>query len=155
MHEVFRQYVEPLHSRFERLLGMSPVKIASLPKNHPQDAVYLFSEDNKHWYVGRTRRLRNRLQVHSRPSSKQNQASFAYRLACEATGRTKAAYTTQDSRESREGDPRFNEEFIKAKARIRDMDVRFVEETDSCRQALLEIYTAVVLNTKYNDFKTH
>jgi hypothetical protein len=32
------------------------------------------------------------------------------------------------------------------------MDVRYVEETDPQRQALLEIYVAVVLETPYNDF---
>jgi len=35
------------------------------------------------------------------------------------------------------------------------MDLRFVEEPDPLRQALLEIYGAVVLETKYNEFDTH
>ena len=30
-----------------------------------------------------------------------------------------------------------------------------VEETDAVKQALLEIYTAVVLKTPYNDFDNH
>ena len=41
------------------------------------------------------------------------------------------------------------------KARIRDMNVRFVAEADPTRQALLEIYAATVLNTPYNDFENH
>jgi hypothetical protein len=35
------------------------------------------------------------------------------------------------------------------------MDIRFVEENDPLRQALLEIYAAVALCTPYNDFETH
>jgi hypothetical protein len=49
-------------------------------------------------------------------------------------------------------EPEFSTAFTEAKARIRKMDVRFVEESDPTRQALLEIYVAVVLATPYNDF---
>ncbi len=35
------------------------------------------------------------------------------------------------------------------------MQVRYVEERDPLRQALLEIYVALVLKTPYNDFNTH
>jgi hypothetical protein len=49
----------------------------------------------------------------------------------------------------------FADAFQQAKARVRDMDLRFVEEADPTRQALLEIYASVVLRTKYNDFDTH
>jgi hypothetical protein len=35
------------------------------------------------------------------------------------------------------------------------MDLRFVEESDPTRQALLEIYVAVTLKTPFNDFDNH
>jgi hypothetical protein len=35
------------------------------------------------------------------------------------------------------------------------MEFRFVEEVDSIRQTLLEIYASVALSTPYNSFKTH
>ncbi len=35
------------------------------------------------------------------------------------------------------------------------MEYRYVEEPDQNRQALLEIYCAIVLDTPYNDFGTH
>jgi hypothetical protein len=50
--------------------------------------------------------------------------------------------------------PDFLAAFSEAKARVRAMDFRFVEQRDQTRQALLEIYAAVVLETKYNDFAT-
>jgi hypothetical protein len=35
------------------------------------------------------------------------------------------------------------------------MDLRFVEEHDPLKQALLEIYVSIVLGTAYNHFNTH
>lgn len=35
------------------------------------------------------------------------------------------------------------------------MNIRFVEQPHPLRQALLEIYVAVALQTRYNDFDTH
>ncbi len=52
-------------------------------------------------------------------------------------------------------DPAFFAAFVGAKERIRGMDYRYVEESDQNRQALMEIYCAVVLETPYNDFGTH
>jgi hypothetical protein len=49
----------------------------------------------------------------------------------------------------------FGPAFIRAKARLAELDLRFVEEADPVRQALLEIYVAVVLETPYNDFENH
>lgn len=51
--------------------------------------------------------------------------------------------------------PAFAAAFKDAKACIRAMDYRYVEETDPTRQALLEIYCATVLGTPYNDFDTY
>jgi len=38
---------------------------------------------------------------------------------------------------------------------MREMDYRYVEETDQVRQTLLEVYCAVVLQTPFSDFGTH
>lgn len=42
-----------------------------------------------------------------------------------------------------------------AKARIRAMEFRFIEEIEPTTQCLLEVYTSVVLATPYNDFENH
>src|SRR5258708_8465030 len=130
MHESFKQYVEVLHPSFERLLSMLPIKITALPKNAPQKCVYLFSEGNDHLYVGRTRHLRNRLRQHSIPGAQHNQAVFAFRLAREVTGNLIAAYSVEGSRVALCADSDFALAFTRAKARVRNMDLRFVEETD-------------------------
>jgi hypothetical protein len=155
MHDSFREYVEALHPSFERLYGMEPVKIKSIPKGAPSQCIYLFSEGSRHLYVGRTRYLRQRLRQHSIPASQHNQAVFAFRLAREATGSLVATYTAGESRAALCAQDDFGAAFLLAKERVRQMDVRYVEETDPLRQALLEIYVSIVLKTPYNDFNTH
>jgi predicted GIY-YIG superfamily endonuclease len=156
MEAAFVKYAESLHPSFERLVRMLPVTIATLPREAPSACVYLFSENGRHFYVGRTRNLRRRLRQHSIPSSRHNQAVFAFRLAREATGRLVAAYSGEGRRAVlATDDATFVASFTDAKRRVRSMQVRYVEGTDPLRQALLEIYAAVVLATPYNDFNTH
>ena len=156
MEEAFIRYAETLHPSFERLVAMQPVTIAALPRNAPSAAVYLFSENGRSLYVGRTRNLRQRMRQHSIPSSRHNQAVFAFRLARETTGRLIASYSGEGRRASLANDDvTFSAAFTEAKARVRVMHVRYVEEPDPLRQALLEIYASIVLATPYNDFNTH
>lgn len=156
MQPAFVRYAESLHPSFERLVAMSPVTIATLARDAPSACVYLFSEHGLNLYVGRTRNLRQRLRQHSIPSSQHNQAVFAFRLAREATGRITAAYKGDGRRIAlAANDATFSAAFSAAKTRVRQMQLRYVEELDPLRQALLEIYAAVVLATPYNDFNTH
>ena len=52
-------------------------------------------------------------------------------------------------------DPLFKAEYERAKQRIRMMQVRYVDEQDPIKQALLEIYVFVVTGAIHNDFDTH
>jgi predicted GIY-YIG superfamily endonuclease len=154
MDETFRQYVEALHPAYERLVAMPPVKIATIPKNAPSKCIYLFSEAGKPLYVGRTNHLRQRMRQHSIPAAQHNQAVFAFKIARKKTGHPVAAYSAEGGRLALTREPEFAKAFAEAKARIREMEVRFVEEEDPFRQALLEIYAAVAMKTPYNDFQT-
>ncbi len=83
-------------------------------------------------------------------------AAFAFRLAREATGNLRASYKKgEGSRAGLMENPAFAGAFTLAKGRIREMDLRFVDESDPVRQTLLEVYVAVVLKTPYNDFDNH
>jgi predicted GIY-YIG superfamily endonuclease len=155
MHDSFRHYAESLHPSFERLTSMQPVTIPALPRDAPSQCIYLFSEDDRHLYVGRTRNLKQRLRQHSIPAAQHNQAVFAFRIAREVTGKKVAAYTTAGSRLALTQEEEFGTAFRSAKERIRGMQLRYVEEVDPLRQALLEIYASIVLLTPYNDFNTH
>jgi uncharacterized protein (UPF0297 family) len=52
------------------------------------------------------------------------------------------------------GDPIFLKAFNDAKARIRNMDVRFVEVPDPNLQYLLELYASMEFMSEHNSFKT-
>jgi predicted GIY-YIG superfamily endonuclease len=155
MDPAFEQFVEMLHPSFERLMQMAPLKMSALPSRLPEKCIYLLSEGQNHLYVGRTRKLRNRLRQHSIAGAQHNQAVFAFKLARVATGQLAATYSAEGSRKALCVEPGFADAFTQAKARVRNMDLRFVEEDNPTRQALLEIYVSVVLRTKYNDFDTH
>jgi predicted GIY-YIG superfamily endonuclease len=134
---------------------MPPVRVDELPAEVPLAGVYLFSEGRKHLYVGRSNRIRRRIGRHCGDGLAWRGAAFAFRLAREATGKLRASYRTDGSRGQLMTDAAFVEAFRTAKRPIRSMKVRFVEETDPCRQALLEIYAALALKAPYNDFSTH
>lgn len=155
MHENFKQHIESLHPSFERLVRGVSFTFGSLPRQLPQAGIYLFSEGDKPLYVGRTNSLRQRLQQHCRPGSGHNSAPFAFRLAREARNVIKATYKAEGSRDQLVKEAEFATAFTAAKTRLRDMNIRVVEESDPLRQALLEMYVAVALEAPYNDFDNH
>jgi hypothetical protein len=152
----FAALIDGLPAKLELLVSMQPIGYGYLPKNMPISGVYLFSEGGRHLYVGRSNTLRKRHGRHCRPGATYKQAAFAFQLAREATGLKVPSYKPGElSRKGLMLNPVFSEAFDRAKERIRGMEYRYVEEADQNRQALLEIYCAVVLGTPYNDFKTH
>ena len=135
---------------------MAPVKPGSLPRHISTAGIYLLSEGDRHLYVGRSNNIRGRIERHCRLGATHRMAAFAFRLAREETGNIVASYKKgEGSRAGLMENEAFVHAFTAAKARIRAMDLRFVEESDPIRQTLLEVYVAVVLATPYNDFDTH
>ena len=156
MHPKFEISIKTLNPSFEKLVSTVPFTAGMLPRDMAKSGVYLFSEREQHLYVGRSRNIRRRYGLHTMPSAQHNQASFAFLLAKEALGITGASYKPNDmSRVSLSKKPEFIQSFTEAKRRILAMEFRFVEEIDPTRQALLEIYAAVALSTRYNSFSTH
>ncbi len=137
------------------LVEMVPVSGSHLPRDIPLRGIYLFSDGKRHLYVGRSNRIRQRLQSHCRPSSGHNSATFAFRIARKETGILEATYSKKGSRVELEKNPKFGRAFQDAKTRVRAMDIRYIEETVPIRQALLEMYAALSLKTPYNDFDNH
>lgn len=155
MHPRFAAVAEVLHGSFERLMAMEPMSPMEGWARGKVPGVYLFSEGKENLYVGRTNDVRGRYGRHCLPSAHHGVAAFAFRLARQKTGRLKPSYRAEGSRASLAIDPEFNRAFVEAKARIRAMDFRYVEEADPVRQCVLEVYCAVALETPYNDFDNH
>ena len=151
----FNTIFDELDNLCLKLLKMNPV--GRRYKTSPEkdiSGIYLFSENENPVYVGRSRNIRNRYNGHI--SSSSDSASFAFMLARDKTGKNEAIdKSSPKTRKEQMEDCKFKKAFDEARQQIREMEFRYVEESDSIRQALLEIYCAVKLNTEYNKFETH
>ena len=114
----------------EPLLNQDP-----LPSEVKGKGIYVFYENGQPLYVGRSDGLRNRVLLHSRPSSIRAQAPLA-RILAKNKGQSDQVFSDQ-------------------KERVKKMRVRVVELTDDYEQAIFEQYAAFILNTCYNEFKSH
>lgn len=156
MHSRFAHFANSLADSYERLISSKPMAPGHRWPRDQVRGVYLFSEGDHHHYVGRTNHVQRRYGLHCRPSAQHNQAVFAFKLARHETGNLRAAYKTgEGSRKFLAADPAFGAVFRAAKARVKAMEFRWVEEADPVRQCLLEVYVAVVLQTPFNDFDNH
>lgn len=122
---------------------------------HPATpGVYLLSEGPTPLYVGNTRNLRQRLRQHTGARSRENQAAFAWRLALKDAQAEGGIIT--GTRKELESDPEFAEIFRRARERVAEMDVRFVEIDDPITRTVFEVYAAQALGTaEFNSFETH
>lgn len=151
----FGDVIEGLDYSFRNLLDCVPITFDTRPRKLPTSVVYLFSDQGEHIYVGRSNRFRQRLGNHCLHGSRCNQASLAFRLACEDVQHVREKYRRGSSGEDAlKNVPGLADAFSRMKARLRSMEIRYVEEPDQVRQALLEIYVALSLGTKH-DFGTH
>lgn len=157
MNPIFAHFVESLEPKFEQLIASKSFKFGelNLQIELPKVGIYLFSENGIDLYVGRSDSIRKRLQAHCRPGSTENQSAFAFLLARKQSGMLKASYKPEASRKNLMTQEFFRSIFEAQKARLRAMDIRVVEESDPHRQALLEMYVAIVLKTPYNFFNNH
>jgi hypothetical protein len=150
----FTAVVDGLHAQLDALLRCPPIRSGAFIGPVAKSGVYLFTENGRHLYVGRSNDIRKRYQLHCTPGATHNQASFAFRLAREMTGKRTVYKKGPDNRSQLVADPAFAQAFVEAKRRIREMEYRWVEEGDQTRQAMLEIYCSTVLKAPYNSFKT-
>ena len=124
----------------------------------PEKGAYVFYEDGKPLYVGRSDRMRDRIQEHARPSATYNSATFAFLLAVNAAEQQHIDCTNR-TRGALQKAPDFEPFYDAAKVRVRQMAVRVVELNDPIEQSVFEIYAALRLPTirpyGYNDFENH
>jgi hypothetical protein len=153
MNAEFKQAVETLNPKYEALMGMDAVHLEDLPNSMPKQGVYLLSEGNRHFYAGRTNNLRARLRGHI--SDSHYAATLAFLIARRETGNVRPTYKRKGSRTDLLSNPAFKSAFDNARQRIKKMDIRYVEETDPVRQALLEIYVALASGAEHNSFENH
>ena len=120
----------------------------------PNQGIYVFYQNNKPVYVGRSNNIKQRIQQHGRLSSRHNSASLAFNIAKEMMGRNEQI-PKFITRKELEVAPGFDQAFFLARNTVAKMKIRVIEIKDQIEQALFEIYAALTLNTRYNDFSTH
>ena len=151
----FGDIIGDLDASFRRLLACDPITFDARPRQLPTAVVYLFSERSRPFYVGRSNKFNKRLGQHCNHGSQTNQASLAFRLACDEIQHVRIKYKKgSSSAEALRNVPGLAEAFARTKLRMRSMEIRYVEEIDQVRQGMLEMYVALALGTKH-DFGTH
>jgi hypothetical protein len=146
MNNKLRNLIEQLHPALEELRKGAPYENR---RELPLKGLYLFSDGRNHLYVGRSNNIPVRYATH-----RSIRGTLAFILASESYRRK----VPKDMRYQKElflSEPKFRDHLRDAQRRIRKMSFRAVAEGDQVRQALLEVYCAVALDTRYNDFSTH
>ena len=125
----------------------------------PEKGIYAFYEAGRPVYVGRSDRMRSRIQEHGRAGSQHNSATFAFLLATIAAQAKGIDCTTPTRNDLQKADD-FKPLYDEAKERVRKMEFKVVEIVDPIEQAVFEVYAALHLKTTlehcgYNDFQNH
>jgi len=125
-----------------------------LPKT---GGIYVFYEEKeKPIYVGRTKNIRQRIQLHTRDSSKNESATFTFNLA-RMEYRLLFPDKKKTTRSGLMSDLEFIPLFNLQRDRVQKMYLRYISEEHDILQTILEPYFALKLKTypNYNNFETH
>ena len=154
MNAQFKQYIDQLPILMEQLKNSKQITIDNL-QTVPAKGIYVFYEKTNPLYVGRSNNMKVRIQSHSRPGSRHGSATFAFILAKEKAGADNKGINTKDERKVLENNDEFKTLYKEAKERVSNMAIRVVSIEDQILQTLFEVYAAIELKTKYNEFGTH
>jgi predicted GIY-YIG superfamily endonuclease len=153
VQDKFSKYIQMMPRLLNELKG-KPLLNRNELHDILRSGVYVFYRENKPLYVGRSNRLKERIQEHGRPSSDHYSATLAFTIAKERMNFNKNELRVA-TRNQLEKAPGFAKVFFLAKKQVAEMQVKVIEIEDQIAQTLFEIYAALTLNTKYNDFSTH
>ena len=149
---LFQEYFDKL--KRAELIKLSELSKGVLPK---KAGLYVFYEGTeKPIYVGRTKDIRQRIQLHTRDSSKSESASFTFILA-----KTEYKLISKEEKKQTRKVLMDNAEFIpifkNQKERVKNMHLKYILEEHDILQTMLEPYFAYKLKTypDYNTFETH
>jgi predicted GIY-YIG superfamily endonuclease len=154
MNADFQRYSDQLPILMEQLKNSNLIPTNKL-QTIPRQGIYVFYDKTTPLYVGRSNNMKDRIQSHGRPGSRHGSATFAFILAREKAGVDNKEINTKDERKVLENNDNFKTLYKEAKERVSNMSIRVVGIEDQILQTLFEVYAAVELKTKYNEFGTH
>lgn len=153
MNREFEEKIKKLPG-FMESLRKSPCFERKDSRQFPDKGIYVFFENGKPLYVGRSEKMRKRIMQHGRRSSGHNSATFAFLLAKEKAHQS--GINAQGLRGAVENDGAFRQIYYEMKDRVSKMKIKVVEVTDPVEQTLFEVYAALELKTqRYNEWGTH
>ena len=149
----FDQAANKMPGFFDRLKASKPVRSHGewIVDKVPNKGIYVFYEDGKPLYVGRSNNLRARINGHGASSGTQYGATFAFKLLKDKIGPDACKGKTRKQIQAE-----YPEEYRSQRGRVARMDVRVVGVPCQVEQAIFEIYSILQLGTtpKYNEFRT-
>jgi len=117
----------------------------------PSQGIYVFYEDSRPIYVGRSNNMRRRIKEHCAASSTHHSATFAFKLA-----KKQEKGTAKRTDKALAQDTAFANTFAQKRQKVSNMLVRVIAIEDQITQYLFEAYAVLELGTtEYNDFWTH
>jgi hypothetical protein len=152
MSRTFEDIISTFPERMRELTERPPIPVSGL-ENIPVQGIYVFYENGKAIYVGRSRNLKQRFRQHRQQSSDHHSATFAFMIARQDA--EKAGVNVERTRDDLEKDSIFSRYFSEAKKRVSDMQVQVLSMDDPIEQTLFEVYAALDLKTEYNTWDTH
>jgi predicted GIY-YIG superfamily endonuclease len=152
MNAKFEKIINQVSDLMQQLAN-SPLRQRNSLGDIPNKGIYVFYENEEPIYVGRSNRMKDRIQEHGRKSSYHNSATFAFILAKEIAN--EQGIDINKTRNALESDSTFRNIFLEQKERVSGMKVRVIEINDPIIQTIFEVYVSMELNTEYNDFDTH
>ena len=152
MNSKFEVIINQIPDLMQQLVE-SPLRKRDSLADIPKKGIYVFYENEKPIYVGRSNKLKERIQQHSRKSSFHNSATFAFILAKEKAN--EQGIDIKIKRKALESDSTFINIFLEQKERVSGMKVRVIEINDPIIQTIFEVYVSMELNTEYNVFDNH
>jgi GIY-YIG catalytic domain-containing protein len=137
-----------LYSRFDKSDFVSKDKLPS------KGGIYVFYESEKALYVGRTDNVKQRIQLHTRPSSGSESATFAFNLAKAEHG---VKNEIKETRKELMKNEEFKKVFITHKSNVSNFRLKFIQIENDVLQTMFEPYLAIKLNTypNNNTFENH
>jgi hypothetical protein len=160
--------VRQLNQQYEKIIRKFPDNMDSLTKNSPvlprclkekyKRGIYVFYENGKPIYVGRSRNITQRFRQHKQQSSDHHSATFAFMIArqdAEKAGVEMKKNGKSMTRDELQLDPIFKPFFSNAKKRVAEMHVQVIQIDDPIEQTLFEVYAALELKTEYNSWDMH
>ncbi len=152
MNVEFQKIIEKFPGYMNELQGVPPVSYSEL-NDIPKMGVYVYYENEKPVYVGRSKNIRQRFRQHRQQSSGHNSATFAFRLAKHDA--EKRGIDIHRTREKLQNDDKFIPIFSESKRRVSVMKIQVIQMNDPVEQTLFEVYAALKMKTEYNTWETH